>query len=261
MLLTCDLRDAPTPSREPLRFVGIDASAFSVAKSLVLAEMLGMLGVKAEREDDLGENGEMRSTLLCSEWHKPLSVRDPAVRPCAGTCTRSFEKFFVAVRRTKIPWELRVWYSATCSKAASKNFARAASQSLAKVKHEQVRPWLESGRSMKRHEDQLKMCHYLLTGDILDQEKPEVHGYNVGNPAMWSLPPSSPPISHGESAFDAVEIDDLANGEAPTSRGNDILDRLVQELLRRLKRLRQWLLEGEVEVDLRCDFVDLEASW
>ena len=35
----------------------------------------------------------------------------------------------------------------------------------------------------------------------------------VGNPAMWSLPPSSPPISRGETAFDAVEIDDLANVE------------------------------------------------
>ena len=27
-----------------------------------------------------------------------------------------------------------------------------------------------------RHEDQLKMCHYLLTGDILDEEKPEALG-------------------------------------------------------------------------------------
>ena len=36
----------------------------------------------------------------------------------------------------------------------------------------------------------------------------------VGNPAMWSMPPSSPPISIGESAFNAVEIDDLAVAEA-----------------------------------------------
>lgn len=227
ILLSCDLREAPGGKKghDPLRFIGIDASPFSVAKSLVLAEMLGTESVPLEH------------------------------------C-------------------VQVWYSATCSKAASKNFARAASQTLIKVKHEQVRSyifhwsaesassavpltkarkmWLDTreGRNgtdimaVKRHEDQLKMCHYLITGDILDEEKPE-----VGNPAMWSMPPSSPPISIGESAFNAVEIDDLAVAE-----GKDILHRLVQELLRRLRRLRQWLLTGVVEVDLRCDVVDLEAA-
>lgn len=46
MLLTCDLREAPheQPSQKALRFVGLDGSAFSVAKSLVVAEMLQMPG-------------------------------------------------------------------------------------------------------------------------------------------------------------------------------------------------------------------------
>ena len=47
MLLTCDLREAPhgsQPSPKALRFVGLDGSAFSVAKSLVVAEMLQMPG-------------------------------------------------------------------------------------------------------------------------------------------------------------------------------------------------------------------------
>ena len=165
-------------------------------------------------------------------------------------------------------------------KAASKNMARAASAALLKVTHEQVRSyifhwsaestssavplmkarklWMDTreGRngsmimSLKRHIDQLKMCHYLITGDLFHRDQPE-----VGNPAMWSLPPSSPPISRGETAFDAVEIDDLANVE-----GGDILNRLVTELHQRLKRLRQWLLAGDVELDLRCEVVHLKAK-
>ncbi len=46
ILLTCDLREAPheQPFPKALRFVGLDGSAFSVAKSLVVAEMLQMPG-------------------------------------------------------------------------------------------------------------------------------------------------------------------------------------------------------------------------
>ena len=48
ILLSCDLREAPGGKKchDPLRFIGIDASPFSVAKSLVLAEMLRMLSEK-----------------------------------------------------------------------------------------------------------------------------------------------------------------------------------------------------------------------
>ncbi|CAJ1385095.1 unnamed protein product [Effrenium voratum] len=72
---------------------------------------------------------------------------------------------------------------------------------------------------------------------------------------MWSLPPSAPPLEKGESAFNAVEIDDLAQCQEPNIR-----QKLSGELLRRLARLRTWLQSKEVVLDLRRDFVSPEAA-
>jgi len=50
MLLHCQLSDAPSGCQGPLRFMGFDLNPFSVAKSLVVAEMLRRAGDKSTRE-------------------------------------------------------------------------------------------------------------------------------------------------------------------------------------------------------------------
>ncbi|CAE7567241.1 RPAP3, partial [Symbiodinium pilosum] len=220
ILLSCDLREEPSKNvLGPLRFVGLDSSAFSVAKSKVIAEML------------------KRSVPL-------------------DHC-------------------LQVWFSATCSKSAARNFAEAAGGVARNEDHKDVKSylshwaattplpllqarklWLKTreGRngtdiaSMKREKDQLRMCQYLLTGDVFDAEKPE-----VGNPAMWSVPAGAPPLAQGESAFNAVEIDDLAEGP----KKDNIAKCLVKVLLQRLQRLRDQIQKGVVR---RCELVEADTS-
>ncbi|CAE7191376.1 RPAP3 [Symbiodinium sp. KB8] len=222
LLLSCEMRDEPAKNvLGPLRFIGLDASAYSVAKSKVIAEML-------KRDIPLNH-------------------------------------------------VLQVWFSSTCSKAAARNFADAAKGVARSVDHQQVKsflshwvacghvPLLEArklwlatreGRngtditSMKRDKDQLRMCQYFLTGDVFDSEQPE-----VGNPSMWSVPEGSPPIARGESAFNAVDVDDLAEGP----KKDNIAKCLVKVLLQRLQRLRELIQKGLIRIELLCEFVEADA--
>lgn len=71
ILLSCDLREAPGGKKghDPLRFIGIDASPFSVAKSLVLAEMLGMLSeTMGQRVRELDVLQASQLVLLSTFW-------------------------------------------------------------------------------------------------------------------------------------------------------------------------------------------------
>ena len=201
MLLTCDLREAPGGKcSNPLRFVGIDASAFSVAKSLVLAEMLRMLGEHLQNDKFLVNQIQsvlpywkfgIFGPLLWNRWHvaimhmtacfwegmlwhwmvtthqhfqdeeRSFGALPPGERAATTDHLNEYlinnafpakkfqhvsTKFFAKFCPYRfIPRNLEVWYSATCSKAASKNFAHAASQTLVKVKHEKVRHYGFSG--------------------------------------------------------------------------------------------------------------------
>ena len=84
ILLSCDLREAPGGKKghDPLRFIGIDASPFSVAKSLVLAEMLRMLETKGQRVRELDVLQPFQLVLLSTFWCcRSCAVLDIALRP------------------------------------------------------------------------------------------------------------------------------------------------------------------------------------
>mmetsp|Transcript_101092 Transcript_101092/g.294350 ORF Transcript_101092/g.294350 Transcript_101092/m.294350 type:complete len:493 (-) Transcript_101092:28-1506(-) len=225
MLLTCDLRDPPSEDSRagPLRFVGIDSSPFCVAKSTVLLEMLRLPNVPTEH------------------------------------C-------------------LQAWFSSTFSRTAAKSFCDAARRVAGHYIHDQVRSFLHHWASavpeplakarrlwlatrtdrcggaipsLKRHVDRMAMCRYVLTGDLLGGEEPE-----VGSLPMWSVPEGTPPNMDGEMAFHAVDIDDLGVGKDE----RDVAQRLSSTLLSRIERLRGWLREGALHVELHCKQVSLDAE-
>lgn len=89
-------------------------------------------------------------------------------------------------------------------------------------------------------------CH-VASRDVLG----EGQRAEVGSPAMWSVPPGSPPLEDGETVLHAIDLEAVA---ARRFKGS-VMDEIEAVILEQLQRLRGWLAEGAVEVDLRCAFV------
>lgn len=218
MLLQVHIADAPEGKEGPLRFVGIDVNPFCIAKASVLVEMLR----RPEAEIPL---------LHCLQvWYSSTWTR---------ATVRSFKTAIKQVVTKKNPAEVNSYLNHwLATEALTLTEAR-----KAWLATREGRTWSEIS-CLKQHIDQMMMCQYILTGDLLGGQSPE-----VGSLSMWSVPAGSPPNEFGENAFSAVIIHDLVGARVSSK---DIVSCLVETLLTKLGRLRERLHENAVEVELRC---------
>ncbi|CAE7217762.1 unc45b, partial [Symbiodinium microadriaticum] len=226
-LLTGDFRPSPQHDHGPLRFIGYEMNAFNVAKTRIIERLL--------------KDPQVPLTIPLQIWFSSAwtSLAEEAFRRAAGAAMAC---------STQADVEVQAYFSHWVS-AAPVPLSEA--RALWLDYHEDGRDW-SAIASMARHKDRMALCDYYVTGDVLGGEIP-----NTGSLAMWSVPPGSPPLQKGESAFNAVSLEDLLT-EVGSETGSNIKVAMEALLLRRLQRLRGLLQRGEVQIELHVGLLSLD---
>ncbi|KAL7578497.1 hypothetical protein ACA910_011561 [Epithemia clementina (nom. ined.)] len=203
ILLTMNLEDPPTlpsssswakqnlDSNAPLHFVGVEMSAYSVAKAHVLWEMLACTpessSLQKERQAHLCK---ILQVWFSASWGQGTY---DLVKYCLARLCQSKNSYHGDVREI-----LEHWAAATRAfplKSAREQFMKATTSNKATVGH------------FLRKKDRIAVARYELSGDFaLNGEDPV-----SGNTIMFDCPDGTPPLENDETIFSVFSTFDLMN--------------------------------------------------
>ena len=225
---------------KPLRFVGVDSSPFSVAKTLVVAQMLS---------DDSIPLSEILQAWYSSSWtHTTVRSWKTSVRKVLESKStqdvhvESFLHHWIAAKPCSLSDARKQWFDAHHEES---NSSPKASLFIS---------------SLRRKVDRHAACSYILTGDVFDRTKTNDVG-EVGSLSMWSVPENSPPPEQ-DIVFNVIWIEELIKESTKKAKNEDtdILQLLVQKIIRCLGLLRDGLLKGNIVIELYCDIVSADNA-
>ena len=223
MLLVADLQDGPKGS--PLSFVGYDSSAYAVAKTLVIWQMLRDKAVDAR---------VITQVWFSVGWAKSTQK---AFREAVGTL-RGCAQYAGAERR--VQQILDHWEA---SGGVALSTARA-EWAQTKIIHEH-----SFISHMLHRRDRLALARYELSGDFgLGGE----HA-TCGSIAMFDCPDGTPPPSMDATVFSCL---DFAHIIGERRADTDVMAAAENLCLKRVLRLATWAAGGRVTVTLRCQRVE-----
>ena len=177
-LLTGDFRPSTQHDHGPLRFIGYEMNAFNVAKTRIIERLL--------------KDPQVPLIIPLQIWFSSswTSLAEEVFRRAAAAGMASATPADIEVKAYFSHWISAAPVPLSEARALWLNY------------HEDGRDW-SAIACMARDKDRMALCHYYVTGDVLGGESP-----NTGSLAMWSVPPGSPPLQKGESAFNAVSLED-----------------------------------------------------
>jgi hypothetical protein len=259
-------RRGVAPDREekrPLRFVGVDKSEYAVARCLVIRELL--------------LDPDVPISVVFQVWYS-AGWTNGALRNFRSACKRVLSCYrpYRGLNESTRSY-LSCWLSdepiaATESRTRFVTMDENRSSRLA----------CESC-SFRRLADRLAIVHYVLTGELIpraDDEQGSKSGSHpstahtrrkqkcrrgrpkqenreqadCGSMVFWNTPPNSPPLE-SEVFFHTVSLEALLeNLETDTS--SNVVDVMMRIKLDQLRRVREDLLDGRIQIDLICDVMD-----
>ncbi|CAJ1377831.1 unnamed protein product [Effrenium voratum] len=213
-----------------VHFVGIDLNDFAVTKSLVIAEMLKDTSVPVTH---------ILQVWYSSTWSK-------------GTVS-SFKKTIMAMQSSLssgVRQLLEFWKGAEAP-------------DLQSSRHQWLQYFVSEQRmwdactiaSFVRARDRWAACKYFVTGEVCDENSEQVE---VGSITMWALPPHfscSLPLHNADSIFATMNLEDYL--PVPTD-GADIVQLFVEDILKKLGRVRNLLVDGRLDIDIWQEEVTLD---
>ena len=210
----------------PLRFVGYDPSAFAVAKTLVVWEML------TQKNGDGGDISRCVMQVWFSSTWDQFTYEEFKSATSRLVNGRGFGQ-----RDTGIKKLLRYW--ATTSRPVPIIEAR--------------KQWMAlhmPGDSLIAHlvlrRDRIAMTRYELTGDFGLAGDPF-----CGSITMFDCPDGTPPSVSGESVFAALDPDPIIKDNLVS-----IVASAENYVLSGITRMREWAQSGKLTVELHCKAVD-----
>ena len=238
LLLAADIRDSDAG---PVRFIGYELSAYSIAKTLLLWEMLCTSSASSAAD----EENHLRSILqvwYSASWSgKTMQAFSTAI---TSLCSR-LPEFCEPVRRLIKHW------------AASNGVALSSARKLWMDATSDARSSI--GRLLLRH-DRIAMARYELTGDFGLVSEP-----TCGSVTMFDCPDCTPPLAKDESVFSTLHFKDLVpegmlpDGTISTNPGEffkvSLMAAAEEKVMSDLKTLRERATKGMVTVELRMQGV------
>jgi hypothetical protein len=212
---------------KPVRFVGYERSAFCVAKTIVIWDILQTYG-----EDEDLINRSVLQIWYSSTWEQEtLNIFKSAVTRLVSR--KGFDRLYdEEVRRILLHW---------------KNTN--GPDSLSEVRKQ----WLKRNQGDKTliprmllREDRIAMAKYELTGDFGLLGEPY-----CASITMFDCPDGIPPCARSETIFSLVDYETLIQNENAT-----FIETAEKDILSRIKRLRYWATEGIVTVELHYNSVE-----
>ena len=230
--------------REPMLFIGYDRSTYSIAKTLVIAQMLQQSAVSPHHiiEAWYSSTWNYETFMLFRYTCIALLKDDGYVNPHQSILS------YPTSTKEEIRQYLYHWaYDAVPISAI-----------------EAIQRWmLESTKngsvytqtcSFHRHHDRISLLHYFITGEFNSSNKNQSNTEMVGSLAMWSVPASAPPSNLNDQ--DRVNntilvqsiLDEIRNLPDDTL---SIMDAMYNIKLRQVTKLQRAVQNNEIQVDIR----------
>jgi len=217
---------------KPMTFLGLDMNEFSVAKSLVVAELLGSdCPLKA-----------LLQVWFSSSWTRATAEHfRNASKACLsrmlkdkGKCrsrTKSLQIYSEGVANYLKHWTIALPISAEQARHKWLSLAARDDSSFSGL------------TSCARQVDRLALAGYRLTGEVLGGDSAE-----VGSLAMWSVPEGSPPLV-ADSIFNMYLVPVFVESHKKKP-ALSMVDLFVDIVLGHLETLRGLVKTGTLHIDL-----------
>jgi len=238
---------------QPLHFIGVERSAFSVAKTHVIWEMIRECAIWELLRDDLdvpdckvpGSIDSVLQVWFSSTW---TSFTEHLVKAVFETLCQPERQYHKEVRQTLEHWK------------------RAPTMSLKQARKAHIER-ISKGRSsigkMKMRKDRMAIACYELTGDFAVGETP-----TCGNILMFDCPDFTPPPAKDESVFAAFNFHEVMKIAIGSSPALSIIQAAEEYARRRMKKLVYWCQTNMISVDFICstfessiDFIASKQPW
>jgi hypothetical protein len=237
ILMSSRLTQDNNRNGQQLRFIVVERSAFTVAKTHVIWELIRECASVPERQN-IGLVNSIVQVWYSSTWTKDTEL---AVKRALNVLCRSDKSYDIQVRLT-----LEHWKSAPSMPL----------QKARKAHKERTTVTCSNILKMKLMMDRVALARYELTGDFA------VRGGDplCGSIIMFDCPDGTPPSDLDESvfaAFDFERVMEIANDRDPTI---SIVEAAEEYARQGVKKLVYWCQTDKVAVELVCSSFESEVD-
>jgi len=228
LLFAADLDKAPNNSKSPLHFVGIEMSAYAVAKTHVIWEMLLQAPPSSPDRDN-----HLRYIVQVwfSAWWEAETQR--AVKKALSSLLSKSEAYHPKVKMLLLHWAQAKEYPL---RKARKGIADATTDIRSAIAH------------LIRKQDRIAMAKYELTGDFGLKSEP-----TCGNIIMFDCPDGTPPLLTNERIFSALNWREVAEILQSDKKSKMTVIEAAEEFAtRNISKMASWAQSKEVTVELKC---------
>eukprot|EP01061_Rhynchopus_euleeides_P004670 TRINITY_DN1391_c0_g1_i10.p1 TRINITY_DN1391_c0_g1~~TRINITY_DN1391_c0_g1_i10.p1 ORF type:complete len:795 (+),score=215.95 TRINITY_DN1391_c0_g1_i10:163-2385(+) len=240
----------------PIYFKGVDRSTFSVAKTLVVWEMLRDASVPVAHVVQVWYSAAWTSAALKS-FRKCVACALQTYKTAAGLSPSEQSTFPTDARVVSF---LDTWISCPVPTL------RDARKAWLAIDEEKV----GCVASFKRPIDIQAVCTYALTGDVflhMGDRSAQPETPEIGSLCFWAAPPGAPPLEE-DWIFKVVDprqlledqVADVSRTPRNDSQHMDLLGLAVRRLTCGVQALRDLSVAGRLEVQLFCAEVELEHT-
>jgi hypothetical protein len=228
ILFAADLSGPPNKCDGPLHFLGIDMSAYAVAKTHVLWELLKQTpSGSPQRQDHLRR---IMQVWYSSTWGEGTEC---AVKAALSALCSSKKSFLPSVRELLNHWAGKPEFPL---KSARTELAAVTTEAFSAVGH------------LLNKRDRIAMAKYELTRDF------GVFGAPVcGNTLMFDCPDGTPPLNNDETVFSALDLRRIMNILRRDKLSEmTIIEAAEEYALGGIAKLAAWAQSEQVSLDLMC---------
>lgn len=208
VLLSCEFAHGTGGRAGPLEFVGVELSAFAVAKSLVVWQMV------ADAAGDLEAATAVLQVWFSATWHVGTAG---AFRAAVVSVSKKSKALYGNNDAVSALLEHWAQSKGVLLKHARAQWAETVSKDACNIGH------------LVHKRDRLSMIAYELTGDVFVSKESEL----TGSVCWWDCPDGTPPSEHDQTFFSVLDLSKVLR-EAVSGQG---LFPACEEFLRRRVRM------------------------
>lgn len=226
ILFAAFLSSPPEGREGPLHFFGVEMSAYSVAKTLVIWEMLKQ--TPTATKDRKNHIRSIAQVWFSTTWSKGTSGATKAALQSLSNASKS------SSYHPEVKALLDHWLGLGSLPIPKTRSLHATSTTCA-------RSFIGA---LERKIDRMAMAKYELTGDFALGDTPL-----CGNSLTYDCPDGTAPLDTDETCFSALDWKELSKLLSPTTT---IVDAAEAYVLSNVSKLAEWAINGTVTVELVC---------
>lgn len=226
ILFAASLNAPPIGRNGPLHFLGVETSSYSVAKTLVIWEMLKQTPAEGDKRDS--HLRSIAQVWFSTTWSEGTAAATKAALQSLSAPSKQ-KPYHPEVKQLLDHWLSSAPVSLQEARSQYADATHCARSSIG---------------NLKRKSDRVPMAMYELTGDFALNGKPV-----VGNSLMFDCPDGTAPLDNDETCFSALNWKEVSKILSPET---NVVEAAERYTLSNISKLAGWALAGDVTIELIC---------